>query len=263
MDLLKFGVSGDTRPPACNDTANYPTAIINAIGDAEKAAGAQFALDLGDHMFVCNNHQATADAQMNKFMQGVAHFGGTWFMTEGNHECMGAGSGFCPLGSTNVNYQAFLNALAPIASKPYYKRNIHTRLGLATFVFIADNSWDSAQETWLENTLTTADSNATYTIICKHHPQGDTSIASNQTIMQVIRRHKFSLLLTGHVHEYAHQSADSGRDLVMGLGGAPFSGGANYHGYAIVDQKANGKLRVSVYDVHTGTLHDQWTVDPN
>src|SRR5947209_19412552 len=26
--LLHFGITGDTRPPACEDTANYPTAVI-------------------------------------------------------------------------------------------------------------------------------------------------------------------------------------------------------------------------------------------
>ena len=37
-----------------------------------------------------------------------------------------------------------------MSSKPYYSVNIETSLGRATLVFVADNAWDSAQQTWLE-----------------------------------------------------------------------------------------------------------------
>jgi hypothetical protein len=263
VNLLHFAMSGDTRPPSCEDTANYPSAIINAIGDAEKRAGAQFALDLGDHMYVCNNAASAATAQMNLFMQGTQHFGGTWFMTEGNHECMGSGSGSCPTGSTNVNFQAFLQALAPISSTPYYSVNVQTSLGLATLVFIADNSWDTTQESWLKSTLAQADQNAKYTLVAKHHPESDSSISSNSTIMQIIRAHKFALLLTGHAHQYQHQTTDSGRDLILGNGGAPLISTGTFNGYAMVDQLADGRLQVSVYDVADGTKMDEWSVGPN
>jgi len=263
VNLLHFAISGDTRPPSCEDTSGYPTAIINSIGDAEKAAGAQFALDLGDHMYVCNNSASIASQQMGLFMQGTQHFGGTWFMTEGNHECMGTGSGYCPTGSTNTNFTAFMSALAPISSTPYYSVNIQTSLGLATFVFVADNSFDTAQQTWLKSTLTTADQNAKYTIIAKHHPEGDTSVAANSTIMSIIRAHKFALLLTGHTHSYTHQTTDNGRDLVLGNGGAPLVSAGTFNGYGMIDELSNGQLQVSIYDVASGSLHDQWSVGPN
>ncbi|MBS2033062.1 MAG: metallophosphoesterase [Deltaproteobacteria bacterium] len=263
VSLLHFAISGDTRPPSCEDTAGYPTAIINSIGDAEKAAGAQFALDLGDHMYVCNNDASIANQQMSLFVQGTQHFGGTWFMTEGNHECMGSGSGYCPTGSSNVNFQAFLAAISNISSTPYYSVNIQTSLGLATFVFVADNSFDNAQQTWLQNTLATADSNAKYTIIAKHHPEGDSSVAANSTIMSIIRQHKFALLLTGHAHKYEHQTTDSGRDLVLGNGGAPLISSGTFNGYGMIDQLSNGQLQVSIYDVASGSLQDQWSVGPN
>jgi hypothetical protein len=265
VDLLHFGMTGDTRPPACGQTANYPTPIINQIADAYRAANVQFAVDMGDHMYVCNNDQAEASTQMGMYTQALSRFGGTFFMTQGNHECMGTGSGFCPTGSQNSNHLAFLQALAPVSSTPYYSVNVQTSKGLATFVFIADNSWDSAQQSWLDQTLATADANATYTIIAKHHPAGDSSVASNSQIMQVIRSHKFALLLTGHAHYYQHQTGDNGRDVIMGTGGAPLrsvSSGA-FHGYGIVDQLPSGDLQVTIYDLASSSAHDQFTVGRN
>ncbi len=260
VSLLHFGITGDTRPPNCEDTAGYPTAIINGIADAMQAKRAQFVFDLGDHMYVCNNTLSIAQTQMGLYMQSVQRYSGTWFMTMGNHECT---SGPCLLGSTNANYTAFMAALAPISSKPYYAFNIETSLGRATFVTVADNAWDSAQSTWLTQTLTAADSSSKYTIVLRHHPEGDTSVSTNATIMSIIRQHKFALFLTGHAHSYSHMTTDSGRDLVMGLGGAPLlASGATYHGYAMIDQQASGTLTVTVYDV-AGTVHDTWSVGPN
>jgi hypothetical protein len=263
VDLLHFGVSGDTRPPSCEDTAGYPTSIIDGIGDAERAANAQFALDLGDHMYVCNNSASIAQQQMSLFIQGTQHFGGTWFMTEGNHECMGSGSGFCPTGSSNANFNAFLSALAPISSAPYYSVDVQTSLGLARFVFVADNSWDSGQATWLDQVLTDADAHAKYTIVAKHHPVGDSSVAANSQIVQVIRSHKFALLLTGHAHRYQHGTGDQGRDVIIGNGGAPLVSGGTFNGYAIIDQQRDGTLQFTMYDLASGTAQDQWSVGPN
>ncbi len=264
VTLLHFAVSGDTRPPSCEDTAGYPTAIINAIGDAEKVAGAQFAIDLGDHMYVCNNDASAAQAQMNLFLQDIQGYHGTWFMTEGNHECMGSGySGSCPIGSSNVNYNAFLSALAPISSSPYYSFDVQTSLGLARFVVVADNSWDSTEQQWLDQVLSDADANAKYTFVAKHHPVGDTSVAVNTDIIAQIRTHKFALLLTGHTHKYAHSTADNGRDVIIGNAGAPLVSAGTFSGYAIVDQKSDGSLTFTMYDVATGAAQDSWSVGPN
>src|SRR5579859_1586888 len=46
VDRLYFAIHGDTRPASCNDTANYPTAIIDSIYSREAAAGVEFSLDL-------------------------------------------------------------------------------------------------------------------------------------------------------------------------------------------------------------------------
>src|SRR5581483_9528742 len=115
----------------------------------------------------------------------------------------------------NANYLAFMSALAPISQSPYYSIDVNTSMGLATIVFIADNSWDSAQATWLDQTLATADSKATYTIVVRHHPEGDSSVSTNGDSMTIVRKHKFALFLTGHSHLYKHMTTDNGRDLVM------------------------------------------------
>lgn len=260
VGLLRFAVTGDTRPPQCEQTAQYPTAIINGIADAAKARHAQFGLDLGDHMYVCNGDLPTATAQMNLYMNAVRRFPGTWFMTMGNHECY---HGPCLLGSQNANYVAFMQALAPIASKPYYSFNVETSLGRVSFVIIADNAWDSVQQQWLEAALTDADAHAKYTIVARHHPEGDTSVTTNPASMAIVRQHKFALFLTGHTHDYHHQTTDNGRDVVIGTGGAPLVSTGTFNGYAMVEQQASGQLQVSVYNLAGDTLQDQWSVGPN
>jgi hypothetical protein len=263
VDLLHFGLSGDTRPPACEDTAHYPTPIIQSIADHIAQQNAQFALDLGDHMYVCNDSVQTATAQMDLFVGATRRFPGTWFMTEGNHECW---KGPCVAGMPGVNdanYAVFMQALAPISQTPYYSFDVQTSLGLATFVVIADNSWSNAQQSWLEQTLATADAKAKYTIVARHHPTDDSTVATNPLSLQIVRAHKFALLLTGHSHLYKHTSADGGRVLVMGNSGAPLIVGGTFYGYAIVDQLATGMLKVSVYDINAQSPVDAWTVGPN
>jgi hypothetical protein len=260
VDLLHFATTGDTRPPNCEDSAHYPTPIINAIVDAAQAKQAQFGLDLGDHMYVCNNSLAEATTQMNMYMQSIARFSNQWFMTMGNHECF---HGPCLAGSTQANYVAFMNALSPVSSVPYYSFNVQTRLGLATFVVLADNAWDATQAAWLERTLAIADTNAKYTIIARHHPEGDTSIPTNSEAVVTIRKHKFALFLTGHNHSYTHQTTDNGRDVVIGIGGAPLLASGTFNGYAMIDQQANGQLQISVYNVAGNVVRDTFTVGPN
>ncbi len=261
VDKLHFALTGDTRPPACEDTGHYPTPIIEAIADAAQRKNAQFGLDLGDHMYVCNHDLALATAQMKLYTQAVSRFSGTWFMTMGNHECF---HGPCLLESTNANYVAYMNALAPVSSKPYYAFNIETSKGRATFVIIADNGWDSRQAAWLEATLAEADSKATYTIVARHHPSGDNSVPTNAESIAIVRAHKFALLLTGHDHSYKHMTTDQGRDLVIGIGGAPLiAAGSDFNGYAMIDQLADGRLQVTIFNINGDLQQDSWTVGPN
>jgi hypothetical protein len=144
-----------------------------------------------------------------------------------------------------------------------YTFDVMTSKGLMTFVIIADNAWDATEASWLDQALTTADSKATYTIVARHHPEGDTSVATNPDSMAIIRKHKFALFLAGHSHLYNHMTTDNGRDLVFGAGGAPLIAGGAFHGYVMIDQQASGDLKVTVYDVTTNTVQDTWSVGPN
>jgi hypothetical protein len=264
VSLLKFGITGDTRPPnsgALGPSNPYPTMVLNSIADQMKTHGVQFGLDLGDHMYSNSRTDlALATQEMNLYLASVARLGSTWFMTQGNHECYG---GACFAGSTNGDHVAFMTALAPISSTPYYTFDVTTSLGLATFVIIADMSYDSTQAKWLETTLATADAKAKYTIVVRHHPEGDTSVSTNEAEMQVVRSHKFALLLTGHNHLYKHMTVDNGRDIILGTGGAPLIAGGSFHGYAIIEQQASGRLAVTVYDINSATAVDTWSVGPN
>jgi hypothetical protein len=264
VGLLHFGFTGDTRPPNSGPMGAsnpYPTMVISTIADQMKAKGVQFGLDCGDHMYSNSRTDfALATQEMNLYLSSVARLGATWFLTQGNHECYGGG---CFAGSTNGDHQAFMNALAPISGKPYYTFDVTTSLGLATFVIVADMSYDSAEATWLETTLAAADAKAKYTIVVRHHPEGDSSVATNPTEMQVIRRHKFALLVTGHNHLYKHMTVDNGRDIILGTGGAPLIAGGSFHGWALVDQQASGQLTVTVYDINSPTPVDTWSVGPN
>ena len=146
MSRLYFGFTGDTRPSTCDAVLNYPTAIINSIYQKMGKLGVSFAVDLGDHMFICQGTQQNADTQMGYYMSAVQQLAPRpVFMTMGNHECAttkicGPASGYTP-----NQYKAYMNALAPISTTPWYSRDIQTDAGLAKFVFIADNAWRAEQ----------------------------------------------------------------------------------------------------------------------
>jgi hypothetical protein len=264
VNLLHFGITGDTRPPNSGPLGAsnpYPSSVIGTIASQMKGHAVQFGLDLGDHMYSNSRTDlALATQEMNLYLTAVSGLGATWFLTQGNHECYGGG---CYAGSTNGDFVAFMNALAPISSTPYYTFDVTTTLGIATFVVVADMSYDSSEAAWLESTLAAADSKAKYTIVVRHHPPSDTSVPTNTTEMDVIRSHKFALLLTGHNHLYKHPTTDNGRDIILGTGGAPLIVGGSFYGYAIIDQQTNGHLTVSVYDINSPSPLDTWSVGPN
>jgi hypothetical protein len=268
VDRLYFAVHGDTRPPSIGDTASYPTTIINSIYNREKARNVEFALDLGDHMF--SDTSTAAKAQMALYMTSTKILPKVTFMTEGNHDCASSDV-ICTSGSTQPNYQAYMSALAPISATPYYTFDIMTNAGLATFVIVADNSWDSTQSAWLTATLTKADTAAKYTIVARHHPIGDntdltTTLPEENTI---IRSHKYTLFLTGHTHEYVRDTFDdpSGRTLRIGNGGAPLETMPGkyalvFYGYGIIEQGVDNRLYFTGYDEATDSPQVSWSVAP-
>jgi len=84
---LWFGTTGDTRPPECDQTNAYPREAIGQIAAAMRALRVQFTVDLGDHLYVCNQSDAEARQQMGFYMGAVARGPPAWWMTMGNHEC--------------------------------------------------------------------------------------------------------------------------------------------------------------------------------
>ena len=82
-------MTGDTRPSACDQNANYPIALHTQIIQLMAKMNPQFVLDLGDHMYVCSQSLANAQLQMGYYVQGLQGFPTYFAMTMGNHECEG------------------------------------------------------------------------------------------------------------------------------------------------------------------------------
>jgi hypothetical protein len=254
VERLWFATTGDTRPGNCNATGAYPTQTITRIARGMKALRVQFAVDLGDHMFVCDHSPAEAGKQMDLYMGAVAQGPATFFMTMGNHEC---GSGVCLPGSTDANFQAYMAALR--RPKPWYSFDVATSLGVARFAVIADDAWGAEQAGWLETTLADADKNAKYTIVARHHPMGGTR-KGNPAIVAAINRHKHSLILTAHSHAYARYTQDNGgRAVIVGVGGAP---GSSPYGFGTVLQETDGRLTFTIRDIDGHPWNQPWSVGP-
>ncbi len=264
VDRLLFGITGDTRPAECAPSA-YPQSIINNIFTGLKNQNVQFAVDQGDHMFNCGSGPAAvvgAQQQMANYVGAASLLGKTVFMTMGNHECSGEATTLCTLGSygNNANYTAFMDALQPIASTPYYRFDVMTASGLAVFLVLADDVWDATEQGWLTQQLTDADARAKYTFVSKHHPDGNTDHPEFQQIYDLVTQHKYTLFLTGHSHEYRHSRKDV-RTVVIGCGGAPLASGS-FWGYGTVRQGTDDRIYVTVYDQATGNVQDSFDVAP-
>jgi hypothetical protein len=260
---LHFGITGDTRPARCGSA--YPQAIIDNIFTQLAQKGVDFVVDQGDHIFNCGFGEgslAGAEGQMARYVAAAKLVGRTVFMTMGNHECTGSGTALCNIFmyGSNPNYTAFMDALRPVADKPYYRFDVTTQTGLAAFIIIADDVWDAAEEAWLEAQLTDADQKAKYVFVSKHHPDRNTDHPEFQQIYNQVRRHHYTLFLTGHSHLYRRQSNDP-RALVIGTGGAPLSSGS-FWGYGTVTQGADDRITVTIYDQSTGMVRDNFTVTP-
>lgn len=263
VDRLYFAVTGDTRPAFCDMTSSYPTARITRIATLMEARQPQFAVDAGDHIYVCFAGLTAARTQMGYYMTAIANFKAPFFMSMGNHECTLA-IGNCPTGSSDSNYVAYLEALKPIAARAYYSIDVNTRSGLARFVVVADNSWDNDHATWLEATLAEADAVARYTILVRHHNLRDSFSGTNtgKTLLGIVRRHKHALHITGHTHTYGHDLVGdpSGRTVIIGTGGAP---SPPFYGYGTVVQGLDDRLYFTMYDESTDRPVDAWSVGPN
>jgi hypothetical protein len=258
VERLWFATTGDTRPGNCDDTTAYPRAAITEIAKSMKALKVQFALDLGDHMYVCNGSVSEAQIQMGYYTDAISGGPAPYFMTMGNHECghFSSSGGYygCFGTSADANYDTYMAALG--RPKPYYSFDVATNAGLARFVIIADDAWNSTQKAWLQATLTEADTKAAYTFIARHHPTTG-SRTGNAEILTTIEAHKYSLILTAHSHQYARGADHGGRAPIIGIGGAP---GSTPPGFATILQQTDGSLQFTLRDAVGNPVGAPWVV---
>ncbi len=264
VDRLFFGITGDTRPTASG--ASYPSALqatINNIFTQMGQKGVQFAVDQGDHLEASNGTEATT--QMGNYQTAAGKLGKPIFMTLGNHECSNSynqGTDCSTTCSSDFKCSAFLSALKPASAVPYYRFDVMTGTGLAVFIVVADDAWNATQQAWLTTQLTDADAHAKYTFVSKHHPEGNADQTFFADIEALVRKHKYTLFLTGHSHEYKREPGDP-RAIVMGLGGAPFDNpNQQYWGYGTIMQCPDDHIYVTVYDQATGNVKDTFNVPP-
>ena len=253
VSRLLFGVVGDTRPAGFNDTAAYPTAIIDQIYTRIEALPARpsFVVSTGDYNFASTSSSA-ATAQITLYMGARAKYSGAFFPAMGNHECTGATASNCGAGNADGitnNYSAFLSQmLGPIGKTlPYYAIDLKAAdaTWTAKLVFIAGNAWSSAQAAWLETTLAAP---TTYTFIVRHEPKDTTQAPGVSPSEAIMAQHPYTLALVGHTHTYYHFP---GREVLVGNGGAPLSGSKNF-GFAIVSQRPDLALQVDMVDYASG-----------
>ena len=280
VSRLLFGVTGDTRPANGDDVSGYPTSVITNIFGAMQTAGAQFAVATGDHQYVISSGYSGSQQQLQLYQQAMqALQGKPIFPVMGNHEC--SESAFCAVGGYSPGrFQAYMDILVtPYGySQPYYSFDVKTDNGasIARFILAADTAWDSNQSAWLDQTLSAAQSEAKYIFLFRHYPIGTLTSDANvgpslQEEESIINKYHYTLLITGHNHEYS-RDPNVPNVIVMGLGGAPFAtaGGdrpptrfESFWGYLIVEQQGDGTIQVTLYDqANPGAPMDAVTVAP-
>ncbi len=261
---LRFAVVGDTRPPGPDDTANYPTAVVQQIWTDVEAESPhpQFAVTTGDYMFAST--LANVDAQLDLYLGARASYSGIVYPTMGNHECNSETASNCgPGGTTGTtpNYQEFLaRMIQPLGEgRAWYVERFAATDGSwsAKFVFVAANAWNASQAAWLDAVLGEP---STYTFVVRHEPHYSDTAPGVDPSQQIMARHPLTMLLTGHTHTYEH--APAYREIIVGTGGAPLSSAYNY-GYVIVARQMDGTLAETAYDYATHAVVDQFTVGPD
>jgi hypothetical protein len=142
----------------------------------------------------------------------------------------------------------FINRmLMPIGkAQPYYSININATDGSWTskFVFVAANAWDSTQSSWLDSVLSQT---TTYTFIIRHEAKAANTAPGVTPSETIMAKYPYTLALVGHDHTYSRPGQ---REVIIGNGGAPITGSANY-GYALVNQRTDGAIQVDMYDYQT------------
>jgi hypothetical protein len=245
VSSLYFAVVGDTRPASPDQTSGYPTTIITKIYSDIAALNPQpqFVITTGDYMFA-NTSGTQGQAQIALYEKAAAQFTtGPIFAAMGNHECTGATDSNCATSVTS-NMNAYLNALVKPLGKttPYYTIPINGPNGAwtAKIIIAACNAWDSTQSTWLQGELAKS---TTYTFVVRHEPTGTSGPPCVSEMDSMMRSATYDLFIVGHSHTFSH----SGKQVIIGNGGAPLAGSGTY-GFATIAQQASGGFLVTQYD---------------
>jgi hypothetical protein len=246
-------VVGDTRPANIDDNAGYPTAVITKIyqdmeGFSPKPS---FGVSTGDYMFVTPG-SGNSSTQIANYLGARAGFSNVMFPAMGNHECTGATASNCGSGNTDgitENYTTFLTKLLqPVGqSNPYYVINVNgasPATWTAKFVFVAANAWTSAQSSWLDSTLSQP---TTYTFLVRHESASANTAPGVSPAEQIMSQHPYTLSIVGHSHTYQKSGA---KEVIIGNGGAPLSGGVDY-GFGLIQQRSDNAIQVDMIDYST------------
>ena len=266
LDDLVFAVVGDTRPANVDDTAGYPTAIVQQIFADVQADPAQprFAVTTGDYMFASTTGSAV-DPQLDLYLGARASYTGVVYPAMGNHECNGYTDSNCgPAGKNGEppNYTEFMGRMVSDIgeSSAYYIERFAAadKSWTAKFIFVAANAWDADQNalvtTWLEQEPTT------YTFVVRHEAHYSTTAPGVPPTTLLLATVPNTLLITGHTHTY--ERVPEYKEIIVGNGGAPLTGDFDY-GYAIVARQPDGTLQITMKDYMTLAVLDQYSVNPD
>ncbi len=239
VDHLFFAVVGDSRPTDIDVVSEYPTPVITRIYQHIEAMSPrpQFVVGTGDYMYA-NTTTNTAQPQAALYMQARAAYTGSFFPSMGNHECNGYTADNCVLGQTQ-NIDAFMNTILGPSGQaaPWYSIPIHANNGswTAKLVVVACNAWDTTQQSWLMSTLA---QHTTYTILVRHEPAEANTGPCVTAVENIMKGTSYDLSLVGHTHTF--KGSASSKEIVIGNGGAPLSGGT--FGYTTVERVPTGWL---------------------
>ena len=261
LDKLDFAIIGDTRPPNKDATSTYPTAIITRIWQdlAAETPAVPFAVTTGDYVF-SSTDGVEASKQLDLYLSAQALFSGSVWHAMGNHECTGATASNCGTNNSDGITGIYQTYMAKVLAKqgltrPYYVKHFAAKDGswTARMIFIAANAWDDTQAAWLKAVLQQP---STYTFLLRHESSSATTAPGTSPSQKIALASNFTLMICGHSHIYQY---DGKREVIVGNGGAPLTGGANY-GYVVARQRPDGAMQFTAYDYKSHAVMDSFAL---
>ncbi len=257
VDRMRFAVFGDIRPALPIPGSPYPAMIFGDVMTAVQASSVQFAVATGDYMNAAFC-PTCVNAQLDLLLGAERNFMGHVFHSMGNHECNTVTTVNCPNENESDNIRIARMRLLPMEAHPYFEWTIVTSRGNAHFIATSPNTWNPTQQAWLAIQLAVP---AMYTFVIAHEPPADPG-PGTAAIEDMIRTRAggVSMRFYGHTHNYQHVLPNA---TITGNAGAPLSGGG-YYGFVVVEQRADGNLVVTAYEVgRPPMVRDTFVVQPN